>query len=275
MKPTDGFGDRPSRIDPDELRSWLLHECDDLLVINKPGWVVCHPSKDGPWSSLVGACKEYLGVEKLHLVARLDRETSGLVLLARNPRTARRLQMALERRQVDKEYLVLLEGHLPSEEVVAEGFLDRDRQSPVHVKQRVSDDRRGQYARTRFARHRHGPDCVLAWAFPETGRKHQIRAHAQWLGTPVAGDKVYGPDPCCFLEFREQGWTPALQARLGFHRQALHAFRMIFRFGESSWFFTAPVPHDLCLYASQRLGLPPAALAVNALLKERHQRSRA
>ena len=64
-------------VDLDEMAQWILHETDDLLVFNKPGWLVCHPSKNGPLSSLVGAAREYTGLEKLHLVARLDRERAG------------------------------------------------------------------------------------------------------------------------------------------------------------------------------------------------------
>ena len=71
-------------IDLEELRTWILFEDNDLLVVNKPGDVVCHPSKNGPWSSLVGACREYTGLETLHMPSRLDRETSGVVVLVKN-----------------------------------------------------------------------------------------------------------------------------------------------------------------------------------------------
>ena len=72
-------------IEPGELRSWIIHDDDRLLVVNKPGDVVCHPSKHGPWSSLVGAAREHAGLGTIHLVFRLDRETSGVVVLAKDP----------------------------------------------------------------------------------------------------------------------------------------------------------------------------------------------
>eukprot|EP01043_Picozoa_sp_COSAG02_P008643 COSAG02_NODE_281_length_25776_cov_37.797998_1_plen_137_part_10 len=81
-------------VDLAVLPTWILRNDDDLLVINKPGWLVCHPSKNGSLSSLVGAVREYTGLEKLHLVARLDRETSGLVVFAKRPAVAREYQMA-------------------------------------------------------------------------------------------------------------------------------------------------------------------------------------
>src|SRR5690348_4145526 len=104
--------DRGWMITPGELQSWILCETADLLVVDKPGLVVCHPSKEGPWSSLVGACREYLALERLHMPSRLDRETSGVVVFAKNRETASRLQTAVERRRVRKTYWAILSGDL-------------------------------------------------------------------------------------------------------------------------------------------------------------------
>ena len=84
----------PPLVEMEEFKKWILHEDENLLALNKPGWLVCHPSKNGPFSSLVGAAKEYLGVESVHLVSRLDRETSGVVLLAKNRKAASYWQKA-------------------------------------------------------------------------------------------------------------------------------------------------------------------------------------
>ena len=94
----------PPLIELSDLKKWIIKEDDNLLVIDKPGWIVCHPSKQGPLSSLVGACREYTGIDTLHLVNRLDRETSGVVILAKNKTWARRCQMAFEQRRVIKTY---------------------------------------------------------------------------------------------------------------------------------------------------------------------------
>src|SRR3954453_14052327 len=99
-------------VTSDELHSWILEESDDLLVIDKPAHVGCHPSKHGPCSSLVGACREYLGTDRLHLTFRLDRETSGVVVFARNRTVASLLQKAIEQRNVSKTYLAILDGVL-------------------------------------------------------------------------------------------------------------------------------------------------------------------
>ena len=106
------FSKIPDLINPEELSEWVVCNDDDFIVIDKPGWVVCHPSKHGPWSSLVGACREWTDVDPLHLVSRLDRETSGVVLLAKNKHSSRISQMALQERSVRKVYITLLEGEL-------------------------------------------------------------------------------------------------------------------------------------------------------------------
>ena len=83
-------------IAPAEMPAWVVHDDERLLVVNKPGDVVCHPSKDGPWSSLVGAVREFAKLEAAHLVFRLDRETSGLVVFAKDAKMASRLQKAVQ-----------------------------------------------------------------------------------------------------------------------------------------------------------------------------------
>lgn len=79
------YGEEAPLVDMAVFSDWIVQEDENLLIINKPGWLVCHPSKNGPLSSLVGVVREYTGAEKLHLVARLDRETSGLIIFAKRP----------------------------------------------------------------------------------------------------------------------------------------------------------------------------------------------
>ncbi len=241
---------RPMRlIAPDELPGWILHEDDRFLVINKPGDVVCHPSKAGPWSSLVGALREHTGLATLHLVFRLDRETSGVIVLAKDPATASRLQRAMQERRVGKSYLVLLTGDL-REPVTVDQPLGDDISTPVFIKTWVRPD--GKPAVTRFEPLTRGGGYTLARALPETGRKHQIRAHAHWLGLPVVGDKIYGPDPRCYLEFIDHGWTPALAAKLLLSRQALHCAQIDLTAAGAPKIFTAPLPADLAAFCREK-----------------------
>lgn len=235
-------------IAPAELRAWVRHEDERLLVIDKPGDVVCHPSKAGPWSSLVGAVRAEFGLAAAHLVFRLDRETSGLVVFAKDPATAGRLQKAVQRRQVRKTYLTILTGGL-SEAVTVDQPLGDDTAGPIFIKSMVRAD--GQPAVTRFEPLAAAADFTLARVTTETGRKHQIRAHAQWLGHSVVGDKIYGPDSRLFLEFIATGWTPALAERLLLPRQALHCAEIDLRPAGEPQVFLAPLPPDLAAFCAQ------------------------
>jgi 23S rRNA pseudouridine1911/1915/1917 synthase len=233
----------PARIiDPAELESWILHEDDRLLAVDKPGDVVCHPSKHGPWSSLVGAARERCGLATLHLVFRLDRETSGVVVLAKDPRMAGRLQTAMQERRVGKAYIAILCGEMGQATRVEQPLGD-DTASPVFMKSAVCAD--GRPSATRFEPLSVGGGFTLARVVTETGRKHQIRAHAQWLGFPILGDKIYGPDARLYLEFIDGGWTPALEARLLLARQALHCARIDMNPAGLPLAFEAPVPADM------------------------------
>ena len=228
-------------IDLEELRTWILFEDNDLLVVNKPGDVVCHPSKNGPWSSLVGACREYTGLETLHMPSRLDRETSGVVVLVKNHPLASKLHMAIQRREVRKSYLAILQGHLASPVEVSEP-LGPLVDSPVWVQQCARPD--GAAALTRFTPVRTVGSFTLAEVEPHTGRLHQIRVHAAWLGHPLVGDKIYGGDPQLFLDFIEHGYTPKLAARLLLPRQALHCQEIVYQ-TTPEYRFVAPLPADL------------------------------
>ncbi|MEM1223947.1 MAG: RNA pseudouridine synthase, partial [Verrucomicrobiota bacterium] len=220
----------------------------------KPGWLVCHPSKNGPLSSLVGAVREYTHVEKLHLVARLDRETSGLVIFAKRPSVARKFQMAIQNRIVRKVYLALLEGEL-TEAITVDQSIARRKVGPVHVKNEVSHLRGAQSAVTHFEPLVFRNGYTFCRVRPETGRKHQIRVHAEWLGHSVVGDKIYGPDETLYLNFIEEGWNARLEEALPMKRQALHCYEYIFDFPEGPVTFTAPLKDDLIECGRRVMGL--------------------
>ena len=226
----------------EEVRSWIVYEDARLLVVSKPGDAVCHPSKAGPWSSLVGAAREYTQLPVMHLVFRLDRETSGVVVLAKDANMASRLQTAMQERKVGKAYEAILTGELTGPVTVNQPLGD-DVSSPVFVKSAVRED--GQTAVTHFTPVKAGGGFTLVRVVTETGRKHQIRAHAQWLGHTIVGDKIYGPDARLYLEFIDHGWTEALAAKLLLPRQALHCAEIDLRPAGLQHVFTAPLAEDL------------------------------
>lgn len=244
----------PAPITPEALASWIVFQDDRLVVVNKPAHVVVHPSKSGPWSSLVGAMREFTGLARVHLIFRLDRETSGVVVLAKESRTASALQMAVEQRRVTKRYLAIVHGEFAGEREV-DVPIGPDLGSVVVAKRRAAPAPEAQSAQTVFRALACGGGFTVVEARPITGRTHQIRAHAEWLGHRVVGDKVYGPSPACFLEFREHGWTESLARRLLLDRQALHCASVEFQLFAGLLPFTAPPTPDLVTFAADRMGV--------------------
>jgi 23S rRNA pseudouridine1911/1915/1917 synthase len=245
-------GQGPVRmIAPAEVPGWILYEDERLIVVNKPGDVVCHPSKAGPWSSLVGALREHTRLPTVHLVFRLDRETSGVVVLAKDAAMASRLQTAMMQRKVGKTYLAIMTGEF-TEPVTVDRPLGNDVNSPVFVKSAVVMTGDGQAAVTHFTPLRANGGFTVARVVTETGRKHQIRAHAQWLGHTLVGDKIYGPDARCYLEFIDHGWTPSLATQLLLSRQALHCAEIDLRPAGLPHIFTADLADDLKKFCAER-----------------------
>ncbi|MGH7945909.1 MAG: RluA family pseudouridine synthase, partial [Opitutaceae bacterium] len=196
------------------------------------------------WSSLVGALREYSGLPTVHLVFRLDRETSGVVVLAKDSAMASRLQVAMQQRKIGKVYLAVLAGELAAS-VTVDRPLGDDISSPVFVKSAVVAEGEGQRAVTHFTPQAFGGGVTLTRIVTETGRKHQIRAHAQWLGHPLVGDKIYGPDARLYLDFIDHGWTQDLATKLLLPRQALHCAEIDLSRAGLSHVFSAPLPEDL------------------------------
>lgn len=242
-------------ITPDELQSWILADNADVLLINKPGGVVCHPSKHGPWSSLIGACREYLGVAQLHMPSRLDRETSGVVIFAKEKSVASLLQKAIQERQVLKTYYAVLTGTL-RDEVIVDAPLGRDERSAFYCRQWVRPD--GQPASTRFVPLASVGLYTFARVHPQSGRLHQIRVHASYIGHAVAGDKLYGPDERLMFEFLDHGFTGRLPELLPLPRHALHAARLEF---QDIATYEAPLTGDLIAFCQENGLITPAATA--------------
>ena len=207
----------------------VIYEDAGLLVANKPADLVCHPTKQGPGSSLVSRARIHLGEQSNpQLVNRLDRETTGLVAIGKGVEAARPLRRAFEEGRVRKEYLAIVRGQPGADEGVIEAPLGKDEQSPVAIKDCVRPD--GAAALTafrvlgRFTSH-DGAFSLLR-VLPRTGRKHQIRIHLAHAGFPIVGDKLYGGDEWAYLNFVQGHLTPEQSRVLLLANHALHAGRL-------------------------------------------------
>lgn len=214
----------------------IVDESPDWLVVEKPAPLIVHPTSEKREPTLLGEVNTLLaerGEETgtLSLLNRLDRETSGLVLISRTPRAARELGKAMERREVGKEYQAIVAGWPRWEQCTLDGPILRRgevEESRIWIKQMVHEDGRPCLTKVEVLRrleNAHGKFAIVR-AQPETGRTHQIRVHLAHAGFAIVGDKIYGPNEECYLEFIESGWSADLEAQLYLQRQALHATKL-------------------------------------------------
>lgn len=215
-----------------------------------------HPSKPNGRRTLWHVLREVLAYEivnggQVSIINRLDRETSGLTLVAKSHTAARQFHGLMERRGIAKEYLAVVWGWPEQDQFTVDLPLLRQgtrEPSPIYLKQMGHPD--GAPSTTdfkvesRFQKYGACPGAFsLIRCFPRTGRMHQIRVHLSAQGHPIVGDKLYGPDSGCYLEFIQTGWTPSLNARLLLPRHALHSAALHVPDLGLSW--QSPIAEDL------------------------------
>ena len=233
----------------------VIDESDDWIVVDKPAPLIVHPANLKPEPTLLGGLEQLLAYEiqngaSLGIVTRLDRETSGVVLVAKHTHAARELGWIFERRQANKEYLAIVNGwpELDAwecvEPIIRAGELGL---SGIWVRQVVSS--LGRDCRTRFEIERRFERADGKYSqvrcFPESGRMHQIRVHLASCGFPIVGDKLYSGDGSEYLEWMLTGWTPELQRRLILPRHALHAARLEITWAGRAIQWQAPLGRDI------------------------------
>ena len=234
----------------------VVHEDADVLVVNKAAPLLMHPVGAKAEPTLWHGVRELLAYElacggQVSLINRLDRETSGLVLIAKNARAAHELGCAMQERRVHKSYLAIVHGWPAWQAACCAEPLCRlsdVAEAPVRVRQVCHPS--GKPCCTEFCVQRRVPargslpPMSLVECRPLTGRMHQIRAHLAYLGHPIVGDKIY-KDETCYLRFIEQGWTPQLAQELILPRHALHACALTIPTEQGLICAQAPLPADM------------------------------
>ena len=261
MTPADPFMPKP----PERLP--VLHSDPQLYVIDKPAGLLCYPL--GPRKvaaqSLAERQLEEAGEStELRPLHRIDRETSGVLMFARDIQADRRIKKAFQKRRVGKRYLALVRGEV-TKEFMIDGPIGPEGKD-IRIKMAVRED--GQAAQTRVTPLSHfgdddwgdaGHGYTFVLAQPLTGRTHQIRLHLAHAGHPLVGDKLYIDQGRAFLRWWDGEYDASDVARLGLHRHALHAWtvELTHPIDEVPIRLIAPVPDDLRAFARQHGGVTP------------------
>ncbi len=239
----------------------ILDESEDFLAVDKPAGLLVHPTKpDGPWT-LWDGLKQLLVYEianggQVSIINRLDRETSGIVLVAKSAAAARDAGLAMQGGRFTKEYRAIVFGWPEWDELLVDAPIVRRgevEESPVYLERAVHPT--GAEAKTHFrvldrlVRKQDQARISVLAASPVTGRTHQIRVHAAHAGFPLLGDKLYARGSKWYLEFIQTGWTPQLADALWLPRHALHCSRMAWSDRGYDWI--SEMPGDLVAYLTE------------------------
>ena len=241
---------RPAPVEPEVPRHFdILFEDESVLVIDKPAGLPMHTTAKFWRNTLVALLRERYPDEQMEIAHRIDRETSGVLLIARNRQVASFLTRAFARRAVEKTYLALVKGHPPDEGKIDMPLRLLDTKSRIMMG--PVQDGSGLTAVTQFRVVRRLPGHAVCEARPLTGRQHQIRVHFACIGHPIVGDKLYGAGEALFMRSCEEPLTPELLACFdGLPRHALHAHRLTLPHpvGKHAVTIESPLPADIAAH---------------------------
>ena len=255
----------PSRLDPENIPLHVVYEDDEVLVLDKPAGLVVHPAVGNRRGTLVHALLYHVpqlaaaaGEGRPGIVHRLDKDTSGLMVVAKSAAAHVRLAAALQRREVRRGYTALVWGHVRGTEGTVDLPIGRH---PVDRKRMSVHSHRGRAALTRYRVRERLQFTTLLDVRLETGRTHQIRVHMADLGNPVFGDAAYGGRNSCLTRLPAGLRVVARQALQSMPRQALHATRLSFQHPATGteMVFESPLPEDFSLILAMLRRRAPGA----------------
>lgn len=222
---------------PEEIPLDVVYEDADMLVIDKPAGMVVHPAPGHPRGTVVNAVLAHApgivvnGTKRPGIVHRLDKDTSGLMVIAKSDRAQNSLTQQWQARTVEKRYITLVAGSVDEEDASIDAPIGRDPKN----RQRMAVVRSGRYALTHFTVRERFPEAMLLDVVIDTGRTHQIRVHLAFIGHPVVGDPMYGDRR-----------ANRIAGEIGLERQFLHASVLGFQLPDGRRVrFTAPFPAEL------------------------------
>ncbi|OGS33468.1 MAG: hypothetical protein A2293_09870 [Elusimicrobia bacterium RIFOXYB2_FULL_49_7] len=231
----------------------VLYEDDHLLIIDKPADIPVHTSGKYFNNTLIKLLRRDFPDEQLNLINRLDRETSGVILLGKNFEACRHVGRQFMNKQVRKTYIAYTFGEIAEQTFRVEAPIAEEVSATIRI--RMGVDPKGLPAETDFEVLCRANGFTKLYCYPRTGRTNQIRVHLAHYGFPIVGDKLYSGNDLDFLEFVGNGNTPGILERLLLPRQALHANRLIFTHPAShcEMEIVAPEPPDLLAFQEQYL----------------------
>ena len=239
-------------ITPEKIDLNIIYEDEDLLVINKEAGIVVHPGAGNFTGTLANGIQYYLDDtskvgKRAGIVHRLDKETTGIIVVAKNNFSLMKLSEQFYNREVNKEYIAFSLGKIPEEGKI-EGYLSRNSRNRK-IYSLTNNSNQGRFSLTTYKRLMYRPPVSIVKLFPQTGRTHQLRVHLKSIGRPIIADKSYSGGRDKIKSFHSDYSQFLKRVYKIINRVALHAYKLEIRHPVSmeKMIFKADVPNDMKL----------------------------